>query len=307
MDWTEDEIPELKGKTAIITGANSGLGFETAKQLAKNGAKVVMACISEEEGDKAREEIINLGVEEAPVVMEIDLASTGSIEEFAEKFRSKFDRLDILVNNAGVMMIPWRQTEFGFEYQFGVNFLGHFKLNSELFEVLEKTQNSRVISVTSLFHKRAEMNFEVLNSKEEYDRVRAYADSKMALMIYTLELDEMFKIAGIDSKAVAAHPGYAATDLHKKAGDSFGGELGERMAGFMNRFVAQPPEKGALPILYAATDETLEGGEMVGPGGFKAIRGSPEVQQPDTRALDKQMREKLWSFSEKVMGIDFHT
>lgn len=303
MAWTESDIPDLSGKNAVVTGANSGLGFETARMLSENGATVVMACRSIEKGRKAREKIED---EESSVdlrVMELDLASLDSVHSFAMKYMDSFDTLEVLVNNAGVMMIPWRTTEFGFEYQFGVNHLGHFALNAKLMDLVKQTEDSRVVSLTSLYHREAEMDFEKFNSVEHYDRKRAYSDSKMANLMYAKELNRRFENEGIDSRAAAAHPGYAATNLQKRAGRGYGGFVGAQLAGLMNRALGQPAEQGALNTVYAATERSIEGGELVGPDGWKKWRGSPEVQEPDPRANNIELREKLWNYSERQLDI----
>jgi NAD(P)-dependent dehydrogenase (short-subunit alcohol dehydrogenase family) len=305
MAWTESDIPDLSGKTAIVTGANSGLGFETARMMAENGATVVMACRDLKKGRKAREKIED-GDESADLrVMELDLASLDSIHSFASRYREGFESLDILVNNAGVMMIPWKTTEFEFEYQFGVNHLGHFALNSKLIDVIKSTEGSRVVSLTSLYHEKAEMDFEKFNSVEHYDRQRAYADSKMADLMFVEELNRRFNRENVDSKAAAAHPGYASTNLQKRAGRGYGGFVGAKLAGLMNRTIGQPAEKGALNTMYAATNPEIEGGELIGPNGWKRMRGYPEVQEPDDRAQDIELRERLWSYSEKALDIKF--
>lgn len=305
MVFTEASIPDLSAKVAVVTGANSGIGFETARMLAGNGASVVVACRSVEKGREACRRIEDIHSTADLRVMELDLASLDSIHGFAESFREAFDSLHVLVNNAGVMWLPWSQTDFGFEYQFGVNYLGHFYLTSRLIDTLETTDSSGVVNITSVLHEDAEMDLGRLNSRKDYDRKRAYADSKMAQLMFAKELDKRFKDKGIGSKAVAAHPGYADTKLTKKAASSYAGLIGAKFASIWNKLRGQPPEKGALNTLYAATHPDIEGGELVGPDGRKKLQGSPEVQDCDPRAEDAQMRSDLWEFSEEKLGTIF--
>jgi NAD(P)-dependent dehydrogenase (short-subunit alcohol dehydrogenase family) len=263
-----------------------------------------MACRDREKANEARNRLEEELRTPDLRIIELDLADLNSINDFARKFREKYDRLDFMVNNAGVMQIPWKRTDFGFEYQFGVNHLGHFALNAQLIDLIEETEDSRVISVSSLLHRKAEMNFDLLNSEEDYDRSRAYADSKMANLMYARELDKRFKENNIDSKAFSAHPGYSDTNLQINSARKTGGLL--KLAGMKlaNKVIAQSPEKGCLPILYGLTED-LDGEEFIGPSGFKEIRGSPEIVEPDERANDEELRAKLWEFSEEELGIDF--
>lgn len=304
MNWTTEDMDSLDGKVAVVTGANSGLGFHTTKNLAKKGYEVVMACRDHGKASEARYEIEQELRDPDLRIIELDLADLNSINDFARRFKEKYNRLDLMVNNAGVMHIPFRRTEFGFEYQFGVNHLGHFYLNSQFIDMIKETVDSRVISVSSLLHRSAELNFEGMNDEDSYDKKTAYADSKMANLMYAKELNRKFEEKDIDSKAFAVHPGYSDTNLQMRAAKTTGGKLKLLGMKAMNRAVAQSAEKGALPTLYACT-ESLEGGEFIGPDGFKEMRGSPTIVQPDKRAEDEGLRQKLWKFSEEDLGINF--
>ena len=301
MNWNTADMESLKGKVAVVTGANSGLGFETAKELARKKCEVVMACRDHDKASEARNKIEKELRDPDLRIIELDLADLNSINDFARRFREKYDRLDLMVNNAGVMHLPFKRTEFGFEYQFGVNHLGHFYLNSRLIDMIEETEDSRVVCVSSLLHKKAELEFDELNSEEDYDRKTAYGDSKMANLMHALELDKRFKEKDIDSKAIAVHPGYSDTNLQTRAAGNHLKKAGTKL---MNKVAAQSAEKGALPTLYACAAE-LEGGEFIGPDGFKQMRGYPTEVEPDERAEDKELRERLWEFSEDELGISF--
>ena len=304
MSWSRDEIGSLDGKVAIITGANSGIGFEAAKTLADKNAEVILACRSKEKADNARSRIEEVVKDPDLRIIELDLGDLNSIIGFAGRFKEKYDQLDILVNNAGVMMIPFQRTEFGFEYQFGVNHLGHFALTSNLMDLIKKTENSRVVCVSSGLHKSAKLNWVEINKEDSYDKKTAYGDSKMANLMFAKSLDEKFKENNIDSIAVAVHPGYADTNLQIRSAKTTGGRL--KLAGMKtaNKILAQSAEDGAMPTLYGCTSN-LEGGEFIGPSGFMEMRGSPQIVEPDKRAKDKKLREKLWKFSEKQLDMKF--
>lgn len=306
MSWTAEDIPDLEGKVSIVTGANSGIGFATTKLLAENGSKVVMACRNERKAKRAKEQIEAKDDTAELDVMVVDLANRSQIKVFSSNFEEKYERLDIMINNAGVMHTEFKRTDFGFEYQFGVNFLGHFLLNSELVDLIKETGGSRVVSVSSLLHRDAEMNFDKLNSEEEYDRKRAYADSKMAMILYASELQRRFEREEIDSKSVPVHPGFVDTPLHDKAASNMEGKIYPLAYRGAARTMAQSPEKGALPSLYAATAEGVEGGEFIGPGGFREMRGNPTEVEPDGRAEDEELASKLWEYAEKQVETEFN-
>lgn len=304
MNWKKENMRGMKGKTAIVTGANSGLGFETAKALAQRGCKVVLGCRSIEKGRNAQEKIEKELKESEVFLMKLDLADIESIRSFARKYRKKFEKLDLMINNAGVMHIPFRKTDFDFEYQFGVNHLGHFLLNSQLIDMIKETENSRVVSVSSLLHKRAELNFDKLNDRNFYDKNTAYADSKMANLLYAKLLNHKFYEKDIDSKAFAVHPGYASTNLQLRAAGSTGGKIKLLFTKVLNKLIAQSAKNGALPTLYACSEQ-LEGGEFIGPSGFKQLRGSPTEVEPDPIAEDRNLQKKLWNYSENQLEINY--
>ena len=321
-NWTSEDMPDMDGKKVIVTGANSGLGFEASKKFAEKGADVVMACRSMEKAGEAKEEIED-EVEEASLeVMKIDLASLDSVKDFAEAYIANNDELHILCNNAGVMAIPREEAEDGFEKpenpvdflkgrkifdfrpQLGVNHLGHFALTAHLIDLLEETDGeTRVVNQSSALHENGEINFDDLMMEEEYDKWEAYAQSKLANVLFTYELDR--KLEGTDTKAVACHPGYAATNLQYRGPLEEGSKLRYFLMKAMNTVVAQSAEKGALPMLYASTSEKIEGGEYIGPGGLADMRGYPEEQESSPESYDEDTAEELWHKSEALTDIEF--
>ncbi len=304
-EWTEDNIPDLEGKTAIVTGANSGLGFEGVKMLAENNARVVMACRSIERGKEAKEKIES-ELEDADLeVKKLDLASLESVNKFAEEFKANNDELDILCNNAGVMAIPREETEDGFEKQFGVNHLGHFSLTAKLMSALKEADNPRVVNQSSGIHTRGELNFDDLMHEESYEPMQVYGDSKLANILFTYELDRKIKENGLEMKSIAVHPGYAATNLQTRGPEKEGSTVKKYFMKAMNKVVAQSAEKGALPMIYAATSEKAKSGDYIGPGGFQNMRGYPEKQESSDRSYNEDTAEKLWAVSEELTGIDF--
>lgn len=305
-NWTADEIPDLEGKTAVVTGANSGLGLEATKNLAEKNAEVVMACRKKEKGLDAKKEIKD-EIEDADLeVMQVDLASLDSVHHFAEKVNSKYEKLDLLFNNAGVMAIPRKETEDSFEYQFGVNHLGHFALTGQLIEKLEAADGeARVVTQSSVAHENGKIDFEDINQEKEYDRMQAYSNSKLANLLFARELDRKLKSEDIEVKSVACHPGVSTTNLFN-AEESQHGFIATKVMGLALKVFGQSPEKGCLPMLYAAVSEDIEGGEYIGPDGLKSFRGNPEKQTASKKARDKDLAEKLWRKSEEMTGVDYN-
>ena len=294
MSWTPDEINDLSGQRCVVTGANSGIGFHAAKIFAEQGANVVLACRSVERGRDAASDM-----DGETEVIELDLASKESIRQFSGNLSGGFD---VLVNNAGVMNIPWKTTEFGFEYQFGVNFLGHFYLNSLVLDQLRP--EGRVVTVTSLAMRGGELDFDSLNEKETYEPWQAYGDSKLADMVYALELQRRLEQNSIDASSHAAHPGMASTDLFRRGPEMRGNRLKLAAMRVFIKLFAQSAEKGCWPTVHAATAD-LDGGSLSGPGGLFKSRGAPEVQDPVDDAEEAELGQKLWDFAEEEMDCDF--
>ena len=269
--WTSEQIPDQHGRVAIVTGANSGLGLETARELARRGASVVLACRNTEKGERARREIEASAPGAQLELAELDLGSLASVEAFAESFRSSHDGLDLLIDNAGVMAPPRRRTADGFELQLGTNHLGHFALAARLVGALEGREDARVVTLSSNAHKFGRIRFDDLQSERRYNRWRAYNQSKLADLLFALELDRRLRAAGSSVKSVAAHPGYSATNLQSAAAPL----LDRLVMQAANPFLAQGAEQGALPTLYAATSRGSRGAATSGRTGSASCAGIP--------------------------------
>lgn len=302
-DWTADDMPELEGKTVVVTGANSGLGFEASKKFADKKAKVVMACRSIERGKDAKNQIEEEQPEADIEVRKLDLASLESIKDFAEEFKANNETLDILCNNAGIMAIPREETEDGFEKQFGVNHLGHFALTAHLMPVLENAEEARIINQSSGLHENGDINFDDIMHEESYSPQGAYADSKLANVLFTYELDRRLSDTGI--KTLACHPGYAATNLQSRGPEKEGSTIKKYVMKAANKLLAQSAEIGALPMLYAATSPEAESGDYIGPDGFMNMRGLPVEQKSSEKSYDEEKARKLWDISEELTGVEF--
>jgi NAD(P)-dependent dehydrogenase (short-subunit alcohol dehydrogenase family) len=296
--WTAERIPAQAGRTAIVTGANSGLGLVTARELARAGARVVLACRNTAKGESARAEIEAAVPSASLQLEELDLASLASVRAFAGRFEGG---LDLLINNAGVMATPRRRTKDGFELQFGTNHLGHFALTGLLIGSMEGRDDARVVTLSSQAHRTGRIAFDNLGGEHRYFRWRAYGQSKLANLLFALELDRRLRAAGSSVKSVAAHPGYAATNLQFA-----GPPLVDRVLMTIgNRVIAQSDDMGALPTLYAATEPGLEGGTYVGPDGLGEQRGHPKSVAPSGAARDEQVARRLWEVSEQLTGVSW--
>ncbi|WP_044205710.1 oxidoreductase [Flammeovirga sp. OC4] len=298
-NWTVDNIASQKGKTFLVTGANSGLGYGTSKVLAQKGAKVIMTARDLQKGHKAmatlKREVPNADVE----LMQLDLADLHQVRTFANAFKQKYQQLNVLINNAGVMMPVKRdETKQGFEVQFGTNHLGHFVLTYELLELLESTPQSRIVVLSSLVAKmnKAAIYWEDLQFEKSYDKMASYSQSKLANMLFAAELDRRLKKQKSSITCVMAHPGYTATNLQQHMG------LQGRI---MNFFMAQKVEMGILPTLRAATDPKVKGGEYYGPAKMGNFRGYPVLNEPNTLVKDDNTNQRLWELSEQLTQTDF--
>ena len=302
--WTAKDIPSQTGKLAIVTGGNSGLGFETALQLACAGAKVIIACRDTEKGDKAAKKIRSRDATSDVEVGQLDLASLKSIGAFAKQLLEKGAKVDLLINNAGIMAIPKRQlTEDGFEMQLGVNHLGHYALTGLLLPALLKTEAPRVVAVSSIAHYTGRMDFLDLQSANHYAPWAAYGQSKLANLLFAFELQRRAAGAGLALKSVAAHPGYSATNLQTTGPGLNGPSLTAGVLTVTNLLMAQSAAMGALPTLYAATSPDVKPGGFYGPGAF--IWGYPVPVSPSSQALDEEAAAELWRASEELTGVRF--
>ena len=298
-------MPSLDGKTVVVTGANSGIGYEGTRAFAAKGATVVMACRSTERGERAASEI-SAQVPDADLdVMECDLADLSSVESFAGAFTSDYDELHVLCNNAGVMALPRGETADGFEQQFGINHLGHFALTGHLLETLAATDGARVVTQSSGAHEQGEIDFDDLQSERSYGKWAAYSQSKLANVLFGYELDRRTDEADLDLTSVVCHPGYADTDLQRRAGEAGGGAIGAVVMEVANAVLAQSQEKGTLPMLYAATHDGITGGEYVGPGGLMNMRGPPAVRDSSDRSYNRATASRLWEVSEELTGVEY--
>lgn len=304
--WTEADIPDLQGKTVVVTGANSGLGYEATRMFAERGADVILACRSVDRGKDAVRSIREAVPDPSLSVGALDLASLDSIRNFAETLISEETPIDILCNNAGVMAIPRTETEDGFEMQFGVNHLGHFALTGLLLErLIETPGESRVVTHSSGAHKQGTIDFDDLQQGSSYSRWGAYAQSKLANLLFAYELDR--KLKAVDSSVVSTtcHPGYAATNLQRRGAEMDGSKLKLAMMNVANRVFGQSPAMGALPMMYAAVEPTLTGGEYVGPSGLLNMRGYPETQRSSDRSYSEETATQLWDVSESLTGVTY--
>jgi NAD(P)-dependent dehydrogenase (short-subunit alcohol dehydrogenase family) len=300
--WTAAEIPDQSGRVVVVTGANSGLGLETARELARAGATVVMTARDQAKADAARADIAE-SVPDADLDPRIlDLASLDSVRAFAAALAADHPRIDVLVNNAGVMMPPRGETADGFELQFGTNHLGHFALTGLLLDALAAGgDGARVVTVSSLEHHPGSIRFDDLQSERKYSQRGAYQQSKFANAVFGLELDRRLRAAGRPVISLLAHPGWTATNL-QTSGPPFPISTFLRVA---NLVMAQGVEDGALPQLYAATAPGVEGGDFIGPDGIRELRGKPTKVQPTRRARDEDTGRRLWEVSEKLTGVSY--
>ena len=304
--WNEENIPELEERKIIVTGANSGLGFEATRKFAEKGAHVTMACRNMNKGRKAKKKIEEKLDEADLELRKLDLASLESVKDFTEEYRANNDSLHILCNNAGVMAIPRQETEDGFEKQFGVNHLGHFALTAHIFPLLVETDGeTRVVNQSSAIHENGEINFGDLMMEEEYDKWNAYTQSKLANVLFTYELDRRIKEKDVEVKSVACHPGYASTNLQYRGPEEEGSKTKYFFMKLANTVLAQSADKGALPMVYAATSKEIEGGEYIGPGGIRNMRGYPEKQESSPISYNEDTAEALWTRSESLTGTEF--
>ncbi len=303
--WTTDDIPQPTGRTAVVTGANSGLGFETALALARVGAHVVLACRDQARGGDALDRV-RQAVPAADVGLHpLDLADLASVRKFAAGFSAEHDGLDILLNNAGVMAIPPRETADGFEMQFGTNHLGHFALTGLLLDSLLARPAARVVTVSSPAAKIGRIRFGDLQGSHHYGKWTAYGQAKLSNQLFALELDRRVTDHGVDLVSVAAHPGYAATNLQAVGPRMSGSRIMERLNDLANVVFAQPAADGALPSLYGATAPGVRGGQYFGPDRLFGMRGHPKPVSFVRAARDPDTARRLWEVSEELTGVRF--
>jgi NAD(P)-dependent dehydrogenase (short-subunit alcohol dehydrogenase family) len=298
-NWTSADIPDQSGRTAVITGANTGLGYETAAALAAKGAGVVLAVRNLDKGKDAADRIAASTPGASVTVQELDLSSLESIRTAADELRSRYDAIDLLINNAGVMWTPKQTTKDSFELQFGTNHLGHFAFTGLLLDRLLPVENSRIVTVSSQGHRiRAAIHFDDLQWEHDYDRIAAYGQAKLANLLFTYELQR--RLHNSNTVAVAAHPGGSNTELARNVPPA-----GRLAFSVLAPLVTQNAAMGALPTLRAATDPGVLGGQYFGPQGFLEQRGNPKVVTSSDQSYDIDLQRRLWTVSEELTGVVF--
>jgi len=302
MPWTENDVPDESGRLAIVTGSNTGLGYDTARVLAGRGAHVVMAVRDTAKGEAAADRIRQLSPGAQVSVRKLDLGSLASVRDAGAEMASEYPRIDLLINNAGVMYPPKQTTTDGFELQFGTNHLGHFALTGLLLGNLLPVEGSRVVVVASIAHNiRAKIDFEDLQwEHRRYDRVAAYGQSKLANLMFAYDLQRRLAAANTKTIAVAAHPGVAATELVRHIPGA-----GLPGVNWLSGRLLNSAEMGALPTLRAATDPAVKGGQYWGPDGFRELRGHPVLVDSTKQSKDVAIQERLWKVSEELTGVTF--
>ncbi len=297
----------MDGERAVVTGANSGIGFEGTKAFARAGATVVMACRSAERGERAAEEVREAIPDVSLDVRQCDLADLDSVRDFAAGVRGSYDELHVLCNNAGVMAIPRSETANGFETQLGVNHLGHFALTGHLLDrLVTSAGESRVVTQSSGAHEMGELDFDDLHREGSYGKWEAYGQSKLANLLFAYELQRRLEAAGVEgTNSVACHPGYADTNLQYRGPQESGSRVRYGLMKVANTVFAQSAARGALPMLYASTADGVEGGDYYGPGGFLGMRGPPERQESSDASYDEADAERLWAVSEELTGVSY--
>jgi NAD(P)-dependent dehydrogenase (short-subunit alcohol dehydrogenase family) len=292
--WNIDQVPSQSGKVAIVTGANSGIGYETTLGLVKKGMEVIMACRNLQHAEEARLKLLKAHPEAQIKAWKMDLSSLKEVEKFANQFRQQQHTLDLLINNAGIMMSPYQVTEDGFENQLATNYIGHFALTGLLLPLLNRTSGSRIVTLSSLSYKWAEIQFDDLHFRNGYSRRKAYGQSKRACLIFAFELQRRLSAAAENTLSVAAHPGLSKTNL-----DKYFHPWIRPLGGLF----LQSAKKGALPVLYAALGQEIAGGEFIGPDGFQQMRGYPSKVEADAYSRDKRVGERLWKASEEMTRV----
>ncbi|KGI66635.1 SDR family NAD(P)-dependent oxidoreductase [Mycolicibacterium rufum] len=295
-NWTTADIPDQTGRTAVITGANTGLGYETAAALAAKGARVVIAVRNLDKGKDAVRRIQQTTPEATVELQELDLSSLASVRAAADQLKNDHATIDLLVNNAGVMYTPRQETADGFELQFGTNHLGHFALTGLLLDRVTAAPAGRVVTVSSLGHRiRASIHFDDLQLERDYNRVIAYGQSKLANLLFTYELQRRLQAAGSSTAALAAHPGGSNTELGRHL----------PLLNPVFQAISQSAAMGALPTLRAATDPAARGGQYYGPSGLFELRGYPKVVSSSRQSHDESLQRRLWTVSEDLTGVAY--
>jgi NAD(P)-dependent dehydrogenase (short-subunit alcohol dehydrogenase family) len=303
-NWTQNEIPDQQGRVVIVTGGNSGIGYEAALALAGKNAHVILAVRSMDKGEEASRNIRQQYPKSQVTLMELDLSDLKSVRAFAQNFLKQYDRLDILINNAGVMALPQRKTADGFEMQFGTNHLGHFALTGLLLPALKKTASSRVVTVSSGAHTAGDIHFDDLQWEKKYESWGAYGQSKLANLLFAYELQRRLDVVGIKTISVGCHPGYAATNLQAAGPKMEGSTFKAWMMKMANTLFAQGQDMGALPTLFAAISVDVNGCDYIGPAG--GMKGYPIKVKSNNKSYDQSLAKRLWTVSEELTGVVYN-
>jgi NAD(P)-dependent dehydrogenase (short-subunit alcohol dehydrogenase family) len=299
--WTADQVPDQSGRVAVVTGANTGIGYEAAEVLARRGARVVVAVRNLNKGKEAQRRLQRAAPNADIVLQELDLSSLASVRAAAEALRTDFPRIDLLINNAGVMYPPKQVTDDGFELQFGTNHLGHFALTGLLLDTLLPVEGSRVVVVASIAHTmQADIHFDDLQWERSYNRVAAYGQSKLANLMFTYELQRRLAARSAPTITVAAHPGISNTELTRHVPGA-GLPGAKKLIGL----VTNSPQVGSLATLRAATDPAVQGGQYYGPSGFRELMGHPVLVDSNARSHDVGIQQRLWAVSEELTGVTY--
>jgi NAD(P)-dependent dehydrogenase (short-subunit alcohol dehydrogenase family) len=303
--WTASDVPDLTGRTVLVTGANSGIGFEAARVFARKGAQVVLACRHLQRGEAALQAICGESPAARLSLLELDLASLASVRQGAARFAAEHARLDVLCNNAGVMAVPRALSPDGFEMHLAVTHFGHFALTGLLIERLLQTGSARIVTVSSGMHRIGQMRWDDLEGQRRYHKWEAYGQSKLANLLFAFELQRRLQARGAGAISVACHPGYANTNLQQVGPTLHGSPVRVAFYRVANALFAQSAERGALPTLYAATAPDVRGGDYIGPDGVGEIAGWPRKVQASRAAYDAEAARRLWDVSVQRTGVDY--
>jgi NAD(P)-dependent dehydrogenase (short-subunit alcohol dehydrogenase family) len=307
MAWTTKDMPNLAGRVVVVTGANSGLGFEASRALAGGGARVIMACRNAAKAENARQRILDEHRDASVEVMKLDLASLASVRQFAAELATRSEAVHVLCNNAGVMALPRCETADGFEMQLGTNHLGHFALTGLVLPLLLAAPAARIVTQSSGAHRMGRIDFDDLHGTRRYGKWTAYAQSKLANLLFAFELDRRLRKHLASAISVACHPGYAATELQFAGPKMEGSSFMERIMSLGNQLFAQDAATGALPTLYAATAADVEGSDYIGPDGIGELWGQPKKVEPVARARDPELAAHLWKISAELTGVGYES
>ena len=296
-----NEFPDLPGRVAIVTGANAGLGFQTALGLVRKKVKVIMACRDVQKAQAAKNDLLKDVPEAELEIIQIDLSDLGSVNNFAAQLQKKYKQLDLLINNAGIMMPPYHKTKDGFELQMAANYFGHFALTGLLLDLLKRTNGSRVVSLSSIAHKKAEIDFQDIQSEKNYSKYKAYGQSKLACLMFAKELQRKLDKNNCQNPiSLAVHPGVSRTELFRHFPKWFTLLFSPLVSLF-----TQSPEEGAQPTLMAASSTDVQKGDYYGPQGFNEMKGEPGKAYVAPQATDVEDAKRLWKISEELTGVKY--